>query len=501
MAKNPRLTVIFTASTAALDNALTRIDRKLKKFSRAINANAKVVAKWGVRIGAAASAVLVFFTRREFKALDAVAKLSDRIGIQTQKLAGLELAATQTGLSNEIFIKSIETMRKVLGDANVQELAQAKRAFAAIGLSSKQLASLSTFQQLKLIADGLNRMSSATDRASLAATIFGRAGGKQFLNFIALGSKGIEDFVKEADRLGLTFRRSDLARIEAFNDAIDKMQRITRAVFGEIAVNVAGVLETLVSRFNEVGGAAKGMREAIRSAFDGIKTFGFQIAESFDLMTISFKKLQLSIAKGRNAFGKKSGRSLLSFITNPVENFLLRPGAAISLGLEKLGFLEPGTTAKRADQFIAPQSKLQGTIDQLSKEIKQLEDSFGTSATPTQNKLFQFFQDVANRIGSEINKRLGLGRGGGETPSPSAGKTTAISDIFKGVGGFSGVSGLGTARELGIINGQPRFGVTAGIQSIGQGISRKINRIINILQRAENRAVGGQGGSTGVVFI
>lgn len=447
MARNPRLTVIFSAVTDGFNRGVNNAQKRIAKFRRSIVSSTKAVVKWGAVLTGVAVGALGIMVKRQFEALDKVAKLSDRIGIQTEKLAGLSLAASQAGVSNEIFVKSIEKMQQVIGDATLG-LSESIKAFEALGLSFEEIAKKGTFQQLLILTDALNKVEDATLRAALAADLFGRAGSKELRNFLALGSTGIRAFIKEADRLGIAFRRIDLARIEAANDALDKMARVSRAVAGEIAINLSGAITHFANSMNAVGEGATSMREIVKDAFVGIREFALDAAASIDKIVVAFKFVQLG------ALGvTRVAQSLVDafpLFGKPIQKNQPRTPQGPSIAVRTLDI----------------------AISDLKNEIAGLLDR---DVLPTQSKLFGIFQAITNTIGDSVAKLLVKPVRGGD------GGGFAIKNIAAslGVGGAAGgISGLRTATELGISGGQPRF--TGGaFQGLGRALFNKVSQIAN----------------------
>jgi len=468
MVKSPRLTVIFSAVTDGFDKGVTNAQKKIAKFEKSVKSHGKAMVKWGSIVAGVSAGALSILVKRQFDALDKVAKLSDRIGIQTEKLAGLELAAAQTGVSNEIFTKSIEKMQAVIGDATLG-LSESIKAFDKLGLSFKKIAKLSTFDQLTTLVDALNQVDDATLRASLSADLFGRAGGKELRNFLALGSEGIRGFIREADKMGIAFRRIDLARIEAANDAFDKMKRITNAVAGEIAVNLGGALTFIIDSMNAVGSGAASMRDVVKDAFVSMRGFALELAASIDKINIAYKFVQL----GALGAARSANRIVEKF------NFFGAPRQR-----------NPSTGRSIEDEtFVIAIADLKAEISALlSKDV-----------LPSQQSTFDFFQSITNHIGDSVAKlRTG--------PKASGVPAFALKDIVGKALGISatggGTSGFNTAKSLGIVNGQARFGAGGGdsgpLGELNRTVRTKFDALINLLKRIDRRQEFGSGGA--VVF-
>ncbi len=104
MAKQKReIVAVFSAQNKA-KGEMAGFRRGLDKTGQAM----KRMAKVGAVMTVAAAAGLAYMVKRQMDAIDVIAKLSDRLGIATEDLVGLQHAASISGVSTESLNKSLD---------------------------------------------------------------------------------------------------------------------------------------------------------------------------------------------------------------------------------------------------------------------------------------------------------------------------------------------------------------------------------------------------------
>ncbi len=116
-----------------------------------------------------------------------------------------------------------------------------------------------------IAADRINRLETQAEKAAAAYFLFGRAGA-QLVTMFAVGSEGLREFQKEAERLNLTFTRLDAAKIEAANDAMTRARAAVTGLVRELTIKLAPRIMELADKFTAVVSANE---EMVESAFIG----------------------------------------------------------------------------------------------------------------------------------------------------------------------------------------------------------------------------------------
>ena len=204
---------------ATYNTVLTAKDKTAAAFKSVGNSAAAAtvkIAKIGAAFATAGVAAGIALTKMSMDNVDALAKVSDRLGIATQSLAGLQHAANLAGIENKTLEKSLQNLAVGVSDAAVGT-GVAKDALIQLGLSAALLEKMPVDQQMLKVADAMQGVELQADKVRLATELFG-ARGVSVLNMIGEGSQNLVEMAKEADHLGIAINRVDAAKIELAND-------------------------------------------------------------------------------------------------------------------------------------------------------------------------------------------------------------------------------------------------------------------------------------------
>lgn len=258
MAVLGRITVNLTARTAAFAAGMQRAQGILGRFRRGVAAAGAAMLRIGAvaaGVGIAGATAFAWWQKGIFENIDAQAKLADSLGLSTEGLAGLTLAAKLSGVEQAQLADSLKTMGVNLGQA-AMGTGRARKYLKALGLSVSDLLSLAPEEQFSRLADAINALPTATERAAAAAGIFG-GNSQKLLTVLALGSRGLAEMRKEADRLGLSFKRVDALLVEQANDALSSVGEVIRGLGQKIAVGLAPFVTAAAQEFERLGLAAQ----------------------------------------------------------------------------------------------------------------------------------------------------------------------------------------------------------------------------------------------------
>jgi len=290
--------------------ALDRASGKFGRIGQAAVRMGRVLKKAAIGIAAAMTAAAVglsIMVKRALESIDATAKLSDRIGIETEDLTALQFAAKLAGSSAEAFNKSIEKMVRGLGEVKMG-VGQAKYALEALGLSVDDLIDKDPAQTFELLAKEIAKLPTAADRASVAYYLMGRR-GMELLNLMEqLERDGLAAVRAEAERLGITFSRLDAAKVEAANDAMTRLNAVLTGAVQTLTIELAPTLEAATNQFIEMGTAGGGMGEIVVDALEAMTKSAVYFADQIEKCRM--------ILKGVWALTKDWGRVML-----PLEGF------------------------------------------------------------------------------------------------------------------------------------------------------------------------------------
>lgn len=244
---------------ATYNTVLTAKDKTsaaFKSLGNSAAASAMKVAKIGAAFATVGIAAGIALTKMSMQNVDALAKVSDRLGIATQSLAGLQHAASIAGVENATLEKSLVKLAVGVSDA-ADGTGIAKDAFIELGLSAALLEKMPIDQQMLKVADAMQGVELQADKVRLATELFG-ARGVAVLNMLGGGSKNLIEMAKEADHLGIAINRVDAAKIELANDAVTKAKGVFTGLGNQLATAFSPIIGGVATEFYQAALDAEG---------------------------------------------------------------------------------------------------------------------------------------------------------------------------------------------------------------------------------------------------
>ncbi len=274
------LVVRLSATTGKFDKNMNRSVGRVRRLSGAVGGLSRRLVTFGVTaLGVGSMAGLGFTIKKTLDMMDSAGKLSDRIGIATERLQGLRHAAELTGAGADTLDAGLTTMAKRLGEA-ARGAGAATPALKQLGLSIENLLAMSPDQQFIAIGEALQRLPTVTQRAAAAANIFSK-GNMALINTLALTREEFEANQREVERLGTAFTR-DMARgAEDANDALTRLGATMSGVMIKAASDLASTIDLL----------AEQLSVALPEAIEGSATAFIQLEKFMTSGSIQFARL------------------------------------------------------------------------------------------------------------------------------------------------------------------------------------------------------------------
>lgn len=247
MATIGNLDVGIRARPDKFQRGMSKAIRSVRKFARAIPGTSLVTSRFSAILSGAAVVGFGAWIKSSLDAVDATAKLADRIGTTTEELVGLRHAAEITGAGTNLLDRSLDVLSKRLGEA-AGGTGEARDALETLGLRVEDLLGLNPAQQFKVIAEEVSKLGTQQEKAAVTSDLFSRA-GLRLVNTLDLGAAGLEKMQQEAEDLGLTFSRDQARRVEEANDALTRMRSALSAVGRTMAIGLAPLIERMATGF------------------------------------------------------------------------------------------------------------------------------------------------------------------------------------------------------------------------------------------------------------
>ena len=213
----------ITGDTKRGVTAVSRVTGSLKKMAPSMQ-QVKIGAALMAAAVAGTTAAIVKMTMATAKEYDELKKLSDQLGVSTEFLSKMRVAAEFSGIQSTALDKAIQKMTVSIAEAN-RGLATYKDAFDDLGISLTQNdGRLKTSETIMMeIADRFNDIEDATLKADIAYRIFG-ARGMSMVQIMKDGSAGIKDMWHEAEKMGLVVSSVAAQNAAEFNDAMFRVK-------------------------------------------------------------------------------------------------------------------------------------------------------------------------------------------------------------------------------------------------------------------------------------
>ena len=287
MATVGNLFINVKARTASFRKKMSGVSATIKKLSIGFGKIAKKVALFGAAIAAVALVAIVGLTKKGLAAVDSITKLARSLDTTTEAISAMQHAAVIGGVDIEKMDKAIGKMFKNVGEAKMLGTGDAIEVFKSLGLDIDAIAGMQADEMFGTIADSINKLGTAGERAAAANKIFGRT-GVDLLNVLKDGSQGMAEMRKEAEMLGLTFTDKMGNQVEQANDAWARIGAIWRGLSNQLAVHFAPILIEIANRIRDFVIDAGGMGQVAEYIVSAITYAGAIVLDVIRGLTIAW---------------------------------------------------------------------------------------------------------------------------------------------------------------------------------------------------------------------
>ncbi|MCB1836263.1 MAG: hypothetical protein KDH99_01470 [Alcanivoracaceae bacterium] len=268
------LTLDLIAKTGGFVAGMSKAERESEKWRRKVESNVKAVGKtMGIALAAgtaAAAAGLALLVNRSREAIDAQAKMAQRLRTSYESLSALGRAGELAGVSMQQIEVASRTLDINLGKASQGIGAQAD-ALEKLKLNADDVAALPLDQRLQAINTALRENVSETERAAIAADLFG---SRSAAAIQMLDPDTIAEAARQVEIFGLNLSDVDAAKVEQANDAMSTFGLLSEGVGNQLTVELAPVLRAIGDEFlattEKAGGLGVVVRDTSRDAVNAL---------------------------------------------------------------------------------------------------------------------------------------------------------------------------------------------------------------------------------------
>ncbi|MFW9872363.1 MAG: hypothetical protein ACFFG0_04615 [Candidatus Thorarchaeota archaeon] len=243
------LFVELLLDTKKFSAGLKDSEGKMVNFERVAKSLAIGVTAIGTAAAVTATAMAVI-TKQTVDQGDKFDKLSQRIGINVEKLSAYEHVANLAGTSLEGMTIGVRRLSQNMNDA-ANGIGEGKEAFSALNISVKESSGkLKDADSIMLeVADRFSKMDDGAQKTALAMDLFGRSGA-DLIPMFNQGADGMREMLEEGTRLrGWTTEQAKQAA-----ELKDNMARLTTGIGGvkdSIGKQLIPVVNAIIEMTNE----------------------------------------------------------------------------------------------------------------------------------------------------------------------------------------------------------------------------------------------------------
>lgn len=406
-AKRARMAVAWESSLAAKASA------KAAALAKAAWGALKMGALVGVAAGAAAAAGSIKLVNDETARLDAIAKGAQKTGLGFDSYQRLSHIATLSGTNITALAKASLKLGLNLDDVASGGGKAAGDALAAIGLTVDDLRGKAPEAQLGVIAEAMQRVDDDAEKSRIAFDLFGKSGTE----LIPLLNTSVESLDELAESTGRIFTREELAKAEAYQDALANAKKAMADAAGATAVNLAPFFTKALDAAREflpyVVDHFKRLYSAIQPALSRL----WEIAKVvFERLKPAFEEFRAALLPVIDRLGGGVGGALDSLgpaiegVISAVELFVSILSTLLKVGVSVYDWVV---------KFLAEmKEEWPGVFDAAAKVVSALMNPVD-SVRGAVEALFDWLEKVVGKVGfladkvREIKSALGLGKGTG----------------------------------------------------------------------------------------
>jgi len=413
MAKTTKRSVVVTVK--AHDRAskqFGRLEKRTHRLSRSFGALKLAVAGASVALG--------YAFQRAFKGMvetgDQFEKFSRATGMSTEMLSGLSHAAKISGASFEAIQRGMKTFSTAAFEASAG-VESYKRYFDALGISvTDNSGKLKNLDALFLeVADGMAGMTDSTERAALAARLFGRS-GLTLMPMLREGSAGIQKLQEEARRLGITWSQEDAVAAAQFQDAMTRLKASIGGLSKSIMIQLVPKLIAMADKMKEwvivVRDTFKKIQNAIAIGMTYVSTVLEWAADNWpDLLRLALNNIQLAllglVEDVKHAFTVQIPAYLKWLADNwkdvfrTIWDFMKTFATNLGKNLKELWKAIKGFLSGKGWQF-----EWTGLLEGFESSIKEMPKIMERQLTEGEKELMADIGELGSRLGQELEEKL-----------------------------------------------------------------------------------------------
>lgn len=383
-----------------LNIRIAAIDKTQKAFAtvkRSLSVVTKAMFSFKASILAAVGVGgLGLLVKRSLDSIDRISKLSRTLGIATNDLRKLELAAGLSGVELETLARGVRTLNAGMFDFVEKGTGTAVDAFGALGISAEELSGVmgDQFKVLELISDRLLDVENSATRSAIAQDLFGGR-ASELLLVLEEGSEGIARISKEAEQFGLTLSTVGGRNVEDANDAITRLRMAFKGLLDTTVTALSPAITKLADALRgkllkaaedtEGGMAGLGQNIALK-LIDAAEAITNAFIDTFNTISQLVARISSQLIKFQDLFSFEA----------PLTSQLAANYNHLSLSLKNAGGNFKALSGEIKNMSVDELKSLQNLADDLAKDETGLVKPFNVMSEAI-NRVIANLEEIKKR--------------------------------------------------------------------------------------------------------
>ena len=371
---------------------------KTKTLREQVNDLKGSYAAAGIAIAAATTAAVagtIHLTTSTAELGDKIAKTSRRMGISTNAYQAFDHAMNVAGTSMDQQGEAISKISRKIRDA-AEGVGTGAKAFERMGISVRDSqGNVKSSEAVILeVADAFSELPDGVDKAAISMDLFEESGTK-LIEFLNMGSEGINTLGAEAIALGGVMSNEATAAAEQFNDALGRFNKVTEASTNKVGQLLVAAFVPMLDKFTALQKQSMTGTDMLKGFVKGLIEFGGGLLILFTnvggRLTNVFKGIQLVGSVALLAIIKR-----FQMLAKTIEYTIGTPFKLLGDAMVALGAIDSNPVrefAQGVDQFFDDATA--GVMDNI--------EELGTSMAKNELKTRELSEGFANMAGDMLH--------------------------------------------------------------------------------------------------
>ena len=329
------LHVSLSADSAAFDQGMDKVEDKSKEAAKKVEEDGErmsdAIKGYAAEMAAGLAAAFTIANmadriKEQIDYADSLADVAARSLQSAEALSAFEYALHFQDATLQDYTDGLQKMTQNIAAASEGAKEQAL-IFETLGIEIRDNENMvrQSGEVMMEFANKLASMSDGATKTALAMDVLGKSAGPALLPFLSQGQEGIEEFTKEAERMGLVISTDFSNKAGEFNDTLDKIGFAATGAWRTIAQDLTPALTDLGKAFLDIteksDATQKALTVPIEIVLRGVATVAIAFEGLVELTGQTFALVAALAKEGfqaafENPFGEQQHLKAFNAILN-----------------------------------------------------------------------------------------------------------------------------------------------------------------------------------------